>query len=309
MSRIQRFISKRKRDIPFWFEIQKRKHTSIFNYERLAQDMELVTIEYPFNAYYGLANVVKKMEGIPRRKRLEASIEHGIRYVDDDIWSDLLLKDTIYIFGNARAEWLRKIHPDKNIVTHRNFLAYVKGMYSSDTIQRLKEKNGKTLLCIPTHSTHHVADVFNQDVLIDKIEKLKEEYAFKTVMVCLYWKDILQGRQVPYVEAGYTVVTAGHIYDGFFLNRLKSILQLSDVVVTNDGGSHVGYAVYEERPVYLFYVPLEHVALDDEVDMSEYGKTEGYMSFTSELRRLFGEYSEEINEEQREFVRAHWGDF
>lgn len=58
-------------------EIKKREKYSIFNYKELAKDMELVTKEYGYNSFYGLADIVKKVEGLPLNKPLDAAIEHG----------------------------------------------------------------------------------------------------------------------------------------------------------------------------------------------------------------------------------------
>lgn len=314
MGRIQRFVQKRKKDIPFWIEIQKRKYTSIFNYKRLAQDMELVTTEYPYNAYYGLDKIVKKIEGLSKFQRLEAGIEHGLTLQSEDVSQVLLDQNRIYVFGSERSDHIQKLHPDKEIVTHNNFISYVKGKYSPLRISLMKKKMGKTLLCFPTHSTHHIADVFDQDSLITEIDRIKEEHGFKTVLVCLYWKDILQGRDEPYIAAGYKIVTAGHLYDSFFLNRLKSIVQLSDMVITNGWGTHIGYAICENRPVYMFLIKRQYVTLDEEkcsVDEfnSIFETVEESDAFSNKFLEVFGSYSELISDEQRKFVRKYWGDF
>lgn len=309
-NRIKRFIEKRKKDIPFWIDIQKRKYTSIFNYERLAQDIpELVTKEYSFNAYYGIVYWIKKAEGIPKRCRLEAGIEHGIGTYCQDFWEPLLSQNKIYVFGSARDEFLMQLHPDKELIHHKNFMAYVKNAYCPFKIRVMKKKLGKTLLCFPTHSTHHVVDRFDQSLLIQEIEKIKVEHNYDTVLVSVYWKDIHEGRHQEYLNAGYKVVTMGHIFDPNFLIRLKTVLSMSDMVITNGVGSHIGYAIYENVPVYLFDVPIEHVALDNQIDFSSYGLTDEYLRFASDFKILFGSWSEEITVEQRELVRLNWGDF
>lgn len=309
-NRIKRFIDKRKKDIPYWIDIQKRKYTSIFNYERLAQDIpELITKEYPYNAYYGIADLVKKEKGIPKRQRLEAAVEHGVGDYSQDLWDALLSQKKIYVFGSARDELLRKLHPDKELIHHKNFMAYVKSAYGPIRTKFEKMRFGKTLLCFPTHSTHHVVDRFDQTPLIQEIEKIRIEHNFDTVLVSVYWKDIHEGRHLPYIDAGYKIVTMGHIYDNCFLRRLKAVLSISDMVITNDVGSHIGYAIHECVPVYQFFVPIEHVALDEEVDFSIYGMTDSHQVFSKECTSLFGTYSEEITEAQREFVRLNWGEF
>ena len=309
-NRIKRFIEKRKKDIPFWIELQKRRYTSIFNYERLAQDIpEVITKEYAFNTYYGIVDLIKKEKGLPKRQRLEAAVEHGVSHHYQDIWDSLLTQDKIFLFGSARDEFLKEKYPDKELLHHRNFMASVDGIYNPAKIRRFKRKFGKTLLCIPTHSTHHVVDTFDQMPLITEIERIRQMYGYDTVLVSVYWKDIHEGRHLPYVDAGYKVVTMGHIYDKYFLRRLKSVLDIADLVITNEVGSHIGYAIFENTPVYQYFIPVSHVAIDEDVDFSIYEPNEGRNLFSDECKRLFGIYSEEITEEQREFVRLNWGEF
>lgn len=42
----------------------------------------------------------------------------------------------------------------------------------------------------------------------------------------------------------YEVVTAGHYYDYNFLPRLRSIIETSDITMSNNLGSHLGQCIY-----------------------------------------------------------------
>jgi hypothetical protein len=75
---------------------------------------------------------------------------------------------------------------------------------------------------------------------------------FDSVIVCLYFKDIQLGRANEYIEKGYKVTTAGHINDACFLNRLKTIIELSDYIISNGVGSHIAYGLYLNKRVELF---------------------------------------------------------
>lgn len=313
VNRIKRFINKRTPIIKHWLEVQKRKKLSIFDYEKLSESMELNTVDYFANAYYGNASIIKKIEGIPRWKRLEAGVEHGVGYVDEDIWEFLKQFQRIYVFGNLRCRIMKEKYPDKDIRTHGVFIQNVKrGVLPDRKVKSLKEELGKTLLVFPTHSAEFFIDSFDQSPLVELIEKTKEEHGFDTVLVSVYWKDIQLGRAKIYEDAGYTVVSAGHIYDMTFYRRLKSILALADVVMTNGFGSHLGYAIVEKKPVYFHYFKAAFKCLNGQFtdqQTAEYNDTYGLRLANDTCTQLFGEYSETITQEQREFVREYWGDF
>ena len=60
--------------------------------------------------------------------------------------------------------------------------------------------------------------------------------------VCIYWRDIQLGYHKYFLENGFEVVTAGHMYDKLFFYRLKEILLNFETVIVSELGSHVFYA-------------------------------------------------------------------
>ena len=72
------------------------------------------------------------------------------------------------------------------------------------------------------------------------------------MLVCLYYRDILNGNYAQYEEAGFTVVTAGYREDCLFLSRLRSLISISDLTMSNSVGTHVGYCVYMGKPHYVY---------------------------------------------------------
>ena len=51
-----------------------------------------------------------------------------------------------------------------------------------------------------------------------------------------------------YRTENYVLVSAGHAMAHNFLNKTRAIMELSDVIVRNSMGTHVGYASYLGKP-------------------------------------------------------------
>ena len=93
----------------------------------------------------------------------------------------------------------------------------------------------RTLLLFPKHSSHHIHVVYDAAQLLKEIEDVTGR--FDRVMACLYWKDILLGRDEEYRRAGIKLVTAGHMFDDGFLHRLMAIIDMADLVVSSQPGT------------------------------------------------------------------------
>ena len=288
------------RKIIFTREIKKRENYSIFDYKLLAQDMSLYTKEYADNDFYGLAKIVKKVMNIPEDNCVDGCIEHGFNY-DNDISDVYTAPSVIYAFGEKRKEFLKDLYPNKKIYCISPYIQYVKGIYSNKKLEELKSKFGKTLLAMPSHSTHYHTVNYNKKLFIKEIERIKQKYNFDTVLICLYWKDILQGEDIEYLKQDYIICTAGHLYDPNFLKRLKSIILLSDLVISNSIGTNLGYSIVLNKPYYLYYIKttFNNACCTEE---NTY-----YQKITSLVIKLFGKYSEKITKEQIDFVKSYWG--
>ena len=129
-------------------------------------------------------------------------------------------------------------------------------------LPKIKERYGKTLIAFPMHSTEEVKCEYDIQNFIENINSVKEKYGFHSVLICMYYKDILLKRDAPYIDSGFKVISAGYKNDPYFLSRLKTFLTISDHVITNDLGTHVGYAVYMKKPVFITYQNREYIGRD-----------------------------------------------
>lgn len=289
-------------------EIKKRSHLSIFDYRVLAQDMPLVTREYGYNAFYGLADIVKKIMHFPLNQPLDGVIEHGFCIPLDDISEIDKPPRNVYVMGKVRQEFLQRKFPNKKIYSIGPYIQYVQPFYSEYWLIEEKKRLGKTLLVFPSHSTHHVTMDFNEKKFLDEIERIRITHEYCTVLVCLYWKDVLLRLDKKFSNMGYEFVTAGHIYDPNFMPRLKSILLLADVAVGNSLGTNIGYSIACGVPYYFYDIQTNYVG-----DLSRGECVNDLDEETMELRRMatryLGDYRESITVEAESFVRAYWGDW
>lgn len=282
-------------------EVKRREKYSVFDYTLLAKDMSLVTREYGYNAFYGTADVIKHIRQLPLDRPLDGIVEHGFCFPPDDISEVDKPKKTIYVMGRVRQKFLQKRFPDKKVYSVGPYIQYVGSFQSITWIQNHKKQMGKTLLVFPSHSTHHVSMQFGVEFFIDEIERIRKKYDFQTILICLYWKDVLLHLYAPFSSKGYKIVTAGHIYDPHFLCRLKSIFLLADVAMGNALGTNIGYSIAMGVPYYFYDMPVQYIG--DHADESN----KEMVDLKSLIQKHFGQYRENITPEMKEFIKTYWG--
>lgn len=285
----------------YTIEIRRREKYSVFDYKQLAVDMPLVTREYGYNAFYGIAGIIKEKFHLPQGQPFNGIIEHGFCLPPDDVSEIELPFKNVYVMGKIRQEYLQKQFPEKKIYSIGPYIQYVNSFQSIEWIDEQRKRLGKTLLVFPSHSTHHVRMTFNKTQFFSEVEHIRIRYKFATVLVCLYWKDILLHFDEALMPSGYQVVTAGHIYDPNFLLRLKTIFLLADVAMGNSIGTHIGYAIACDVPYYFYDTPPEYSG--ENVDYSD----EKIILLKQQFLKFFGVYRENITSEAREFIEEHWG--
>lgn len=280
-------------------EIKRRLHCSIFDVDVLAKDMNLVTLEYGFNSFYGLSKIINRAIG--NTGVVDGAIEHGISCAGK-IDSYSVGKDVVYTMSESRKNFIESVLYGKKCVAVGPYIKYANSILSKDEIIAQKKKLGKTLLLFPAHSTHHVNASFNVDVFIEEVERVRKKYNYDTVLVCIYWKDHLRGLSQKYAAKKYLLCTAGHIYDSHFMNRLRTIIELSDVAMSNDIGTNMGYCITLGKPYYLYYVETRYEEHQVKYDINNY-----YEGLLDAAIKNFGEYKEYISEENKKFIEQYWG--
>lgn len=223
---------------------------------------------YRGNSFYGAAYWMQHYANASTS--FKACIEHGIyfgNYVNQAELDGSGLPCLI-TFGPSR---IKHIAEASNVpaISVGPYIAYAEDYLSSKDTDLLKKKLGKVLLVFPSHSIDRVTVSFETNDLIGEINRVVNENDVQQVLICLYYRDILNGNYEQYERAGFTVVTAGYREDHLFLSRLRSLINLSDLTMSNSVGTHVGYCVYQGKPHYVYNQAKKYDAISTS-DKSEF---------------------------------------
>lgn len=291
----------------FYSEIEKRKKISIFSYKELSQPLPYYPIEAVKDSnFYGMYYSIKKYTGI---KKITHSIEHGL-YLGNYVPFATYLKTTksIITFSENRKKHLKAAKVNKPIVAIGPYIHYATMPVSENEFKKLKQSLGKTFLLFPSHSIKDFNVNMDISELIKDVKKITSNY--DSILVCLFYKDILDGVYPKYFEeAGFKIVTAGNRYDINFLSRLKLIINLADFTASNTIGTHTGYCVYLNKPHFVIEQKIKR-SRDNNAPVIEYRDDEQIKTMKEEkdeILKEFNEYSEQITEGQKNVVEKYWG--
>lgn len=288
------------------FECEKRKDLDIFSIEELTKDMGMYPTEYYFGtSLYGIIDVLKEYSEMSIHKKFKGSIEHGL-YLGNHYNIEEVKKDMkkILTYGEYRENILKRYSENK-IYKIGPYIYYAIGIYSEEKIREIKKNLGKTLVFFPMHSIKEVRAENKSDEIIKELEKLKKE--FKTIIICMYYMDIILGRHKRYQEKGYKIVCAGHKNDKYFLKRLRSIIEISDETASNGVGTHIGYSLCLGKGHFIINVPYSFEFLDKESkDIYDKDKI-SYEIAEREIEYTFLKRTKKITKEQKKVYYKYWG--
>lgn len=295
-------------------DINKRSKLNVFTYDELIKPLDF----YPFvphkeNNLYGNGSVIQSH--VPDLDLSETTIEHGL-YIGSFVPSRHLNSryKNIITFSEYRKTFI-SAKTNQNIITIGPYIKYAEPLYSSKKILAERKKLGKTLVVFPSHSIDSVHANYNISEFIRYIKVFKEKYKFHSVIVCMYWKDIELDNHKEYELSGFQIATAGYSYDSNFLSRLKTILLLSDAMLTNSVGTHVGYSISLNKPVKIWngsqleYLPISG---NEERAKKELSARQGedlntHLEDVEYIKLTFSKFDSNISKSQLECVQYYWG--
>lgn len=234
-------------------DITKRSRMPLTDITSLSKHIQLFSpytdeISTP-NDWYGHAKIFKKFLGIPENYQFKFSIEHGLhltdKILDIDFESGL---PSCLTHSRFRADIIERNHKKAFIVGP--YIHYAQSFYSKEKISSEKKRLGKNIIVFPGHSVKYLITMYDNDWFIKELKKIAK--GFDSIRFCLYWADIQLGLHKYYQDLGFECITAGHVLDPFFLPRLKSIIQIADLTVSNNAATHVSYSIYLNKPHIIF---------------------------------------------------------
>lgn len=243
--------------VKFWFHNKRRvmpDHTAeeLLSWQRVMDSKVKYSKEiYRGNSLYGAGRALREYAGI--LSPLKACIEHGLYLGNyaNPLELDKSGLPAIVTFGPARARHIRD-SSSVPILAVGPYIAYAEDYLAEDQMARAKQMLGRTLLAFPSHSVDYIKKRFDVPRYIEHLKARAEDEGMDTVLVSLYFADVLNGAAEPYERAGFKVVTSGYREDSNFLPRLRSLILLADSTSSNSMGTHIGYCVYLGRPHCVF---------------------------------------------------------
>ena len=258
---------------------------------------------HPFNPFYGHDAVLKRYTGMSRRNALKATIEHGLTLDDVVPAMDRRLSLPAYLTqSDRRASVVARVLPGVDVVAIGPLIRYAEALEPAGR----QTSRGRVVL-FPAHSIDTAQAEFDVVQFLDATAARRA--AYDETVVCLYWRDVQLGRGRDYREAGLACTTAGHLRAPDFLFRLLEVLRSAQLVITNEPGTHLAYAVLLGVPVWLVPQHVEYaMTRRTPAEVLEARGQPGANERVAQLRRLFDEPVQAPTEEQVAFIRELTGD-
>ncbi len=238
-------------------------------------------------------------------------IQHGV--ILGDLVQDIMknsFASTIITYSKKRQEKIEQV-TGKKVIAIGPYIRYAKNRLSKSEFADMKSKYGKTLLVFPAHSSVDRTKIsFNQLQLINKINKIKEQHNVKTVFINLFYSDC-DAESIGYYQSyGFEVCSAGFWLSENFVHNLKTIIELSDITMSNRMGTHIGYCLALNKPHFVF--KQEHNeqfvgsrSVDDKIQTDKYEYLTNIESHKIESVFLNDDFI--ITKDQIDIVNEFWG--
>ncbi|BAK44104.1 hypothetical protein [Eggerthella sp. YY7918] len=244
---------------------------------------------------------------------LYAAIEHGV-YFGGNV-SDRV--NTIYreweigsfiTYGQYRAKYIKDQYPEHDVYLIGPYIQYVSpDKEYQDFIRGGIDDACKTLTLFPCHSVRNGKAVFDFDSLLGSTKWFARTHGFKNLIVCISPMDYNDKIIKAYQREGFFVVTCGS--DPYaFLPRQRAIFEISDVTISNDLGTHVGYSLACQTP----HAIMDPVSFQDRIDSGCVAPGVDIGLYQKERVQFFEAfhpkfYQGKITHDQRELFNYYWG--
>ena len=201
--------------------------------------------------HYGHDIQLKRHAGMPLVGRpFPLLLEHGLKVSREAGFEQPRPWSRGYLcMGPLRAQWLTERYQQQ---THAigPWIAYARPVLDQETIQELREQLGSTLLVVLAHSWGAVERHNDLPTAIQTIQQLCDERGYRSVIWLRHWQDS-GNLSLPddWIQA-----CNGHRSNPWFLDALRTLLELCDGLASNSFGTHLGYAMQCNKTLHWLEV-------------------------------------------------------
>jgi hypothetical protein len=164
-------------------------------------------------------------------------------------------------------------------------------------------------IAFPAHSTPSIDDVTGYADYIASLKSLPQR--FHPITVCLHMHDINKGLHIAFLEAGFSVETAGNSSNQEFIANFYTIISRFKYSTSSVAGSYLFYTIELGMPFFLHGPkPVWDNKGDQNIGKGRYAPWEvGYGKIVHDLFEVkdIDQYAPVISEAQRDFVEKHLG--
>ena len=193
----------------------------------------------PSSHHYGHDILLKRFMGVPLvGPPLPVLLEHGLkvarrsRFEQPKAWA----RRGYICMGPRRAQWLREDH---NLPAHPigPWIRLARPLLSASQLAMQRQLWGKTLLVVLAHSWDQVERTMDLQACIEAVQAIAQTETYQQVVWLRHWKD---PEHLP-LPQGWIKACNGHRSNPWFLDAMRTLLELSDGLATNAFGTHLGY--------------------------------------------------------------------
>ena len=297
------------------FDFEKTKNLEVTDIFSLIESMDCLKRDEFLPDIYSIRYLLNQYAGMPNDYPIRGSIEHAPQ-LSKLLTGGFSIHNSLpsIVCSKFRVELIESIEGNHGAYAIGPHIAYANHAYDEKKIIEEKDRLGKNLLVFPAHSIQGLDANYDIEEFINKIKIIGED--FDSIRICLFWKDILEGKYKHYLNDEFELVTAGNFYDPMFLPRLKTIIETSTVTMSNSLGTHVGYCVFMNKPHYIHSseVHLEKSKNDGEkISNHQYKFSQKFKESLdndeniNNLIQEFSTYQETISKKQYAFINYYWG--
>jgi len=202
--------------------------------------------------HYGHDVQLKRHAGLPLiGAPLPWLLEHGLKVSRTATFEQPRPWTHGYLcMGPLRAAWLQERFA-LPAVPIGPWVTYAQPLLSPEEIQQLRDQMGSTLLVVLAHSWDQVQRKSDMAACIDAVASTAREGGYSSVIWLRHWKD----PQLVGLPSHWIVACNGHRSNPWFLDAMRTLLELSDGLASNAFGTHLGYGV--ALGLRLHWLPVE----------------------------------------------------
>jgi len=256
--------------------------------------------------HYGHDVQLKRHAGLPLiGPPLPWLLEHGLKVSRTATFESPRSWTRGYLcMGERRAAWLEERF-GLPAVPIGPWIAYARPLLETAEIQRLRERLGPTLLVVLAHSWDQVERRMDARACIEAVADAARGGGYRSVIWLRHWKD----PELTELPPEWIVACNGHRSNPWFLDAMRTLVELSDGLASNAFGTHLGYGV-------ALGLRLHWIAVEAEQDLSALGgeKAEEEAAEWAERQRLSAALRQALALTQgaasaavRELLDPYWG--